>query len=112
MNGFRASVSGRLLQPFFAAIFIIAAGVVTTVTIQIYSQGVQAKASALADSLSTRVGTVLDLGLDLEDISGINQALIDYHQRNPELDSVALTLNGEVAYHNNEELIGLIYGKF
>lgn len=106
MNGFRASVSGRFLQPFFAAIFIIAAGVVTTVTIQIYSQGVQAKASALADSLSTRVGTVLDLGLDLEDISGVNQALIDYHQRNPELDSVALTLNGEAAYHSNKELIG------
>ena len=106
MNGFRASVSGRFLQPFFAVIFIIAAGVVTTVTIQIYSQGVQAKASALADSLSTRVGTVLDLGLDLEDISGVNQALIDYHQRNPEPDSVALTLNGEVAYHSNKELIG------
>lgn len=106
LNGLRSSVSGRWLQPFFAAIFIIAAGVVTTFTIQIYSQGVQAKASALADSLSTRVGTVLDLGLTLEDISGVNQALIDYYQRNPELDSVALTLNGEVAYHNNEELIG------
>ena len=106
LHGFRSSVSGRWLQPFFAAIFIIAAGVVTTVTIQIYSQGVQAKASALADSLSTRVGTVLDLGLNLEDISGVNQALIDYHQRNPELDSVALTLNGEVAYHNDQELIG------
>ena len=106
LHGFRSSVSGRWLQPFFAAIFIIAVGVVTTVTIQIYSQGVQAKASALADSLSTRVGTVLDLGLNLEDISGVNQALIDYHQRNPELDSVALTLNGEVAYHNDKELIG------
>jgi MFS family permease len=106
LHGFRSSVSGRWLQPFFAAIFIIAMGVVTTVTIQIYSQGVQAKASALADSLSTRVGTVLDLGLNLEDISGVNQALIDYHQRNPELDSVALTLNGEVAYHNDKGLIG------
>ena len=106
LNGLRSSVSGRWLQPFFAAIFIIAAGVVTTFTIQIYSQGVQAKASALSDSLSTRVGTVLDLGLNLEDISGVNQALIDYHQRNPELDSVALTLNGEVAYHSNQELIG------
>jgi len=106
LYGFRSSVSGRWLQPFFAAIFIIAVGVVTTVSIQIYSQGVQAKASALADSLSTRVGTVLDLGLNLEDISGVNEALIDYHQRHPELDSVALTLNGEVAYHNDKELIG------
>ncbi len=106
LHGFRSSVSGRWLQPFFAAIFIVGMGVVTTVTVQIYSQGVQAKASALADSLSTRVGTVLDLGLNLEDISGVNQALIDYHQRNPELDSVALTLNGEVAYHNDKELIG------
>lgn len=107
LHGMRAAVATRWLQPFFAMIFIVAAIVVTTLTVQIYSHGVQAKASALADSLATRVGSVFDLGLSLDDISGIDQALIEYHQRNPELDSVALTLNGQTQYHTEKKLIGI-----
>ncbi len=106
LHGFRFAVAGRWIQPFFALIFIVAAAVVTTVTVQIYSHGVQAKASALTDSLSARVGAIFDLGLDLKDISGVDHALIEYHHRNPELDSVALTLDGQVAYHTNSALIG------
>ena len=79
LHGMRATVATRWLQPFFAMVFIVAAVVVTTLTVQIYSHGVQAKASALADSLATRVGSVFDLGLSLFGITIQYDCLIEHH---------------------------------
>ena len=76
---------------------------------QIYSNGVQQKARALAISLSARLGTIFDLGLDLDDVDGIDDVFADYKRLNSDISFISLTENDMVIAHTDLERVSQPY---
>lgn len=79
--------------------------------INVYSNGAQQKAQALANSLSVRLGAIFDLGLTIDDIAGIEEEFTDYQQLNPDIDFISLTEDDVVIVHTDPEQIFASYTK-
>ncbi len=82
----------RLIQnAAFTILFLTLSAAVAFTLIEVYSQGIQGKAKALARSLQERLGAPLELGLRLDDLEGIDETLQEYQQLNPDISFIALT---------------------
>ncbi len=100
---------GRLrlkLEIAYGVVFLGMAMVVVASIVALYSEGVQAKTKALADSLSHRLTTVFELGLALDDFEGIDRTFADYRRLNPEIGEIALTIDNNVAIHTDPAAVG------
>ncbi|WP_420548080.1 MFS transporter [Curvivirga sp.] len=82
----------------FGASFLAAAGIVSLVVVQFYSEGVQQTTRAMADNLSSRLKIVSSMGLQFEDISGIDEMIQRYRTLNPEISSVYVTRDEKVLF--------------
>ena len=69
--------------------------------IQIYSSGVQQQAKALVDSLSVRLGAIYNIGLNIEDFSGIDEVFVNYKRLNPDIEFISLARNNMVVVHTD-----------
>jgi MFS family permease len=98
-----------LLKASFIGTFLVMSAVIWVIVLQVYEFGAQASTKALADSMGKRVSALLELGIDIRDVSGIDQALQDYQGRNPEVSAIALTENGIVLSHTDRTLVGKRY---
>ena len=96
--------SNLTLNIIYNICFVVVAAFLIGSLVQIYSQGVQEKAKALADSLNVRLGTILDLDLNFEDIDGIDQTFIDYKILNPDIEYISLITDVVVAHTDPEEI--------
>ena len=94
------------LQLIFAATFLSMAVVVIGTLISLYSEGVQAKTKALADSLGQRLSDIVAFNLNLSGIHGLDKTFGDYLELNPDISAAGLTIDGEVKIHTDETLIG------
>lgn len=94
------------LQVSYGLVFIVMVGYVLFVLISIYSNGIQERTKALAQSLSQRLNQVLELGLDISDISGLQRTFADYKRLNPDISYVALTSDNRIVIHTNPKLVG------
>jgi predicted MFS family arabinose efflux permease len=74
--------------------------------VNLYSEGIEAKTSALTRSLGERLKAPFELGLGLGDLSGLDGALRQYKELNPDIAFVALTTGGKVAIHTDPERVG------
>ncbi|MBM3223292.1 MAG: MFS transporter [Candidatus Tectomicrobia bacterium] len=99
----------RLLKAGFTVTFLAMSVVIGVVVLQVYQFGAQASTKALADSMAKRLSSLLELGLDIRDVSGIDQALQDYKDRNPDISAIALTENGVALSHTNRVMVGAPY---
>lgn len=90
----------------YALVFILTAAAVVATLVDLYAEGAQAKAKALADSLSQRIEPLLAYGLDLRDIEGLDRTLAQYRALNPDIKAVGVTLEGRVAVHSDAGAIG------
>jgi len=109
------------IKLFYLIIFIILGIVVTLTTIQIYSAGVRGKADAIGTLLARRLYPVSDLGLDYQDLKGVDTILIDFKKRYDIVDSVSLITSeirspddknsqqGYILYDSNPSQIGLVF---
>ena len=100
---------GRLrlkLEIAYGVVFLGMAMVVVASIVALYSEGVQAKTKALADSLGHRLTTVFELGLALDDFEGIDRTFADYRGLNPEIGEIALTIGNNVAIHTDPAAVG------
>ncbi len=89
--------------------FLLVAAVLIISLVQIYSDGLQARTRALANSLAGRLNSALELGLDVSDFDGIDAIFIDYKSLNPDLQYVSLNRQDTVISHTNPESIGRKY---
>jgi len=94
------------LEIAYGAVFLGMAMIVVAVIVALYSDGVQAKTKALANSLSHRLTTVFELGLGLDDFDGLDRTFADYRRLNPEIGEIALTIDNSVAIHTDPAAVG------
>ena len=93
----------------FIASFLLMSAVVGVTVFHIYERGAEASAKALADSMAQRLRAVIDLGIEFDDIAGINEVFDEYKRNNPEISEIAFTDHNVVYYHTDENVIGKLY---
>jgi MFS family permease len=96
----------RWLQIGFAATFLVASVFVIGTLIALYSDGAQAKAKAAADSLGQRLSGIVQYGVNITEIHGLDKVFQEYVQLNPEISAAALTVDQTVTVHTDPEGIG------
>lgn len=100
----RSVISGGYLVSFVAISAIIGSAVFSA-----YEIGAREKTKALADTLSNRIDAVLELGVSLDDISGINDAFAKYKTDNPDISNVALSVADRSVFHTDGKQVGREY---
>lgn len=85
----------------FGASFLAAAGIVSMVVVQFYSEGVQQTTKAMADNLSSRLKIVSSMGLQFDDLSGIDEMIQRYRVLNPEISGVYVTRDKTVLFSSD-----------
>jgi MFS family permease len=96
----------RLLGISYAASFLIIAAVVVLTLVGIYSDGIIAKTESLADSLEYRLGSAFELGLSLDDFTGVDATFAGYQELNPDLSYVLLTEDGRLVIDTGSDELG------
>ena len=96
----------RWLQYAYALTFLTASVFVIATLISLYSEGAQAKTKALADSLGQRLTSIVQFGLNITEIRGIEQMLDDYQRLNPDISAAGLSVDGIVTFHTNKDAVG------
>lgn len=94
------------LQIAFAATFVAMAVFVIGSLVSLYSEGVQAKTKALADTLGHRLSDIVAFNLNIREIDGLDRVLGEYQLLNPDISAAGLTIDGRVEIHTDESLIG------
>ena len=84
------------LQVGFSVTFITMAVFVVGTLIVLYSEGTQAKARALADSLGQRLSDLVSFGLNLEEIYGLDDIFNNYLRLNPDISAAGIAVDGAV----------------
>ena len=97
---------GRWTAIIFAAAFLFIAALVLQTLVSIYSEGAQAKARALSDSLRERFEPVFAFALTLEDFEGLTQVFDQYRQLDPDIRSISLNENGVVRLNLDPAMVG------
>jgi MFS family permease len=103
-----ALVRGRMpwLQISYAVTFLAAASIVILTLVSLYSEGVQGKARALADTLGQRVGELIAFNLSLRDFEGLDRAFDEYRRINTDISAAALIENDRVRIHTDRDKVG------
>jgi MFS family permease len=106
MTGSRIPWVGGL----YALVFALAAATIVTALVSLYSEGAQSTAKALAKSLSQRIAPIVDYGLILEDFVGLDETLAQYRSINPDIERVAIVLDGKIAFSSTRSEVGNLWG--
>lgn len=96
----------RLAGLAYGVCFALATATVVAALVELYAEGAQARARALTETLAQRIAPLLDYGLRLEDVSGLDSMLSDYRALNPDIIAAGVTLDGVVAAHSAAEAVG------
>lgn len=96
----------RWLHVAYALTFLgMSIGVVVTL-ISLYSEGAQAKTTALADSLGQRLSSIVRSGLNITEIRGLEQVFSDYQRLNPDISAAGLIVDSVVTIHTDRSAVG------
>lgn len=96
----------RWLHVAYALTFVgMSIGVVVTL-ISLYSEGAQAKTTALADSLGQRLSSIVRSGLNITEIKGLDQVFSDYQRLNPDISAAGLIVDSVVTIHTDRSAVG------
>jgi len=90
----------------YAVAFIAVAGALVATLVDLYAEGAQARAKALADSLAQRLKPIVAYHLTIDDFDGLDRALAEYRRLNPDVRAVGLTLGERVVIHTNPSAVG------
>lgn len=93
----------------FGLAFLAAAGVMIATVLPLYSDGVQSKTRAMADSLASRLGVISELQLDFNDFSGIDLMIAEYQKLNPDIKTISVNFNTEIRYSTAADKIGTVW---
>lgn len=108
LGGFAAAIAHweptrrvRWHRGLFAGAFLVVSVAEVLILVDLYSDGARAKARAMADSLDARLNEIVDLGLSMDDFSGISEAMADYRKLNPDIGAVAVVEAGTAILHSD-----------
>jgi predicted MFS family arabinose efflux permease len=93
-------------QVVYSIGFLLISFVIGFAVFTIYGEGARAKAKILSGYMAKRLEAVAELGIDFEDISGINEALRKVKASNPDVEAIAVIENDRAVFHTNQNLIG------
>ena len=96
----------RWLQYGYAVTFLGVSIFVVATLISLYSEGAQAKTKALADSLGERLDSIVQFGLNITEIEGLDQVIDDYQRLNPDISAAGLMVDGTVKIHTDRSAVG------
>ncbi|MFN3481449.1 MAG: MFS transporter [Rhabdaerophilum calidifontis] len=91
----------RMVAIAFAVKFLVVSVFVVHALLSVYTQGAQARAKAIADSLAQRLNDVVAFGLSFEEFTGIVGLVEDYKRLNPEIRAAALVVDGKLRAHSS-----------
>lgn len=90
----------RVVAIAFALKFIVVSAFVVHTLLSVYSQGAQARAKAIADSLASRLDDVISYGLTFEELTGIISLTDDYRRLNPDIRAAAVLVGDKIRAHS------------
>jgi predicted MFS family arabinose efflux permease len=90
----------------FTGTYLLVAAAVALTMVSVFTDGVQSKGRALADSLGQRLDDVVNFGIQLDQVDGIDEVLNEYRRLNPEISATGVTLTGRVIVHTDPTKIG------
>lgn len=96
----------RLQRWGFTSALLIMTVVFMVVLSALYAEGAQITVKALADSLGKRVGAIVDNGIDLKDIEGLERAFDEYRRDQNNVRAIGLIENGRVVIHTEPQAAG------
>jgi predicted MFS family arabinose efflux permease len=96
----------RWLQYGYALTFLGVSIFVIATLISLYAEGAQAKTKALADSLGERLNSIVQFGLNITEIEGLDQVINDYQRLNPDISAAGLMVDGFVMIHTDKQAVG------
>ena len=99
----------RLYQSAYLFCFLTMSTVIGLTVFNIYEEGAKASTKALSDSMTQRLGEILELGIEIKQIKGINEAFRQYKASNPDINAIAVTEGNITISHTNANLIGTPY---
>lgn len=104
--GFAIAAAGLARRPTwvsaaYGVTFLAMAAAVVTTLVSLYADGAQSKAQALANSLGQRVGTLLEHGLKIDDVEGLDRTFGDYRRLNPDIAAAGLILGDRTRIHTD-----------
>ncbi|MBF0471214.1 MAG: MFS transporter [Gammaproteobacteria bacterium] len=102
-------IQKKVLNFLYLISFIVISTVIGSSVFSIYEQGASAKTEALSNALAQRIEAILQLGVNLDDVSGINSAFSDYKENNPEINEIVLIKGEEVRFATMDERVGQRY---
>lgn len=101
----------RLYQMAYLLCFLTMSTVIGTTVFKIYEEGATASTKALSDSMTQRLSEILKLGIEIEDIKGIDEAFLQYKASNPDINAIAVTEENITISHTDAKLIGAPYSR-
>ncbi len=90
----------------FAATYLCVAATIALTMVSVFSSGAQSKGRALADSLSQRLDDIVNFGLQLDQVEGLDEVLTEYRRLNPDVTAAGVTVNGRIVVHSDPAQIG------
>jgi predicted MFS family arabinose efflux permease len=96
-------------QAVYTVGFLVMSLVIGLAVFNIYAEGARAKTQVLSNYLARRLEAVAELGIEFEDISGINETLRDIKSSDPDVKAIALLYNGTAVYHTDGSMVGETY---
>ncbi len=96
----------RWPQYAYALTFLAVSALVVATLISLYSGGAQIKTKALADSLGQRLTSIVQFGLNITEIRGLEEVLGDYQRLNPDISAAGLIVDRIVTIHTDKMAVG------
>ncbi len=96
----------RWLAIAYAATFLGMSVSVVVALVSLYSEGAQAKTSALANSLGQRLNSIFQSGLNITEIQGLDKVFVEYQQLNPDISAAGLIVDKLIAIHTDARQVG------
>lgn len=100
------TVRQRWLTPLFLAVIAANLSVMVAVMFDLYRQGTEGQAEALARSMAARLSAASELGIPLSAFSGIQEAFDEYRRINPNIAAISLMDRSEVLFSVHDERPG------
>ena len=96
----------RWLHAVYALTFLGMSIAVVATLVSLYSEGAQAKTKALADSLGQRLNSIVQSGLNITEIRGLDDVFSDYRRLNPDVSAAGLIVDSMIVIHTDSAAVG------
>lgn len=99
----------KILNLFYIISFVAISSLIAISVFNVYEKGASAKTEALSNTMAQRINAILDIGIKLDDIDGLNDIFLKYQENNPEISMISLSKNRVSIFNTDPSLINHDY---